>query len=282
MIQQLLDEIYHDYLADDPNRDQTIRERFRMFSTKYAELPEFPNINYDDPATRFAYLYRYVTCHASLVAERFAQVPELTTLFQIPQRTFISCLGGGPGSETLGLLKAASMISNITLPEMHVTLLDKHPVWADSWSTIFSEARPPFAFSTTYVPWDVLNDPYPRHKFFRSDWFTMVYFLSEIYAKRDLAIPALTRLFHHAKSGARIFYLDNSSPQFTEWMIQLAEDHGFSSTCHVPYGRNIVPSDEEKSDLGVYLGKFDTPKLTANVVWGILTKSDPIQEAVVG
>lgn len=280
MIQPLLDEIYHDDLADDPHRDQAIREKLRIFSAPFAELLESPNLNYDDAAMRFAYLYRFVTGHAKLVAERFAQVPELTTLFQTPERAFIACLGAGPGSEVLGLLQAASRISNIALPEMHVTLLDNHPVWAESWSPSFSEAQPPFAFSTTYIPWDVLNDPFSRHKFFRSDWFTMVYFLSDIYAQRDRAIPALTRLFQHAKPGARIFYLDHSNPPCTEWMITLAQAHGFSSTQRGSFHRRIVLSDEDTSDLGVYLERFGTPQWSDDFVWGILTKSDPISEAI--
>jgi len=299
MIQQLLDDIYHEDLADDPNRDHTIRERLRMFSTKYADLSELPTMDYHDPATRFAYVYRYVTCHANLVAERWAQVPELTALFQTPQPTLMACLGAGPGSEILGLLQAASLISPVVLPQLHVTLLDKHPVWAESWGTIFSHVRPPFAFSTTYVPWDVLHHSEPHHqwfhsdshsdwytmvhhRFFRSDWFTMVYFLSAIYKQRDRATPVLTRLFHHAKPGARIFYLDHAHPPFTEWMIQLAEAQGFSSTYHVPYDPPIVPRDEAPSDLGMYRDKFGMPQLTAKVAWGILTKSDPNQEGVIG
>jgi len=292
MIEHVLNEIYEEDLINDPDRDQHIRHQLQRFSTPPVNLFHSPNLDerftvhpadrfhlpntYDyHLAQRFAYLYQHVTCQANLVAERFTHVPELSQLFETPHPTRMTCLGGGPGSEVFGLLKAASMASHITLPAMHVTLLDSHPEWAESWSTIVSEAHPPFVLNTTYVPWDVFNNSRQYHHFFHSHWFTMVGFLSNLDPKRDQALPALAQLLHHVQPGTQIFYLDNAATPGIDWMIQLAHTHGFSATKHVLSHHSIGFNQEDSSNLAVYRDKFGIPTWTEDIAWGILTKSDP-------
>ena len=69
-----------------------------------------PNLNYQNPLCRLAYLYGVAPATASIVEEAFAQDSELKAYFDkvLKDRgnsVSICAFGGGPGTELLGICK---------------------------------------------------------------------------------------------------------------------------------------------------------------------------------
>jgi hypothetical protein len=272
LVKTVLDEVYAIIPGDVVSKDTAIRTQLSYLHQKYMNLLNNPEpIDYRDPVTRFAYLYRYVTSHANLVYTLIDSSKYLPALFEC-ESLKITCIGGGPGSDLLGILKYM-MNTGRNVP-IHCTLYDREQAWGESWSDVDQKVGPGFKTSTFFQPFDVTDaETWSFHtKYLNSDLFTMIYFLSEVYLLREQAEPFFMNLFSRARSGSMFLFIDNNSPSFYEWFDMLANRCGLA----IVENDNLVmklPLDEQKTDLGEYFGKFGFPKMEPNVAYRVCFKA---------
>ncbi|MEG4214478.1 hypothetical protein QUA27_05405 [Microcoleus sp. Pol14C6] len=268
IIKSVLDEAYAEIPGNEAEKDKVIKDELEDLQKKYSKLSQECNINYSDPTTRFAYIYAYVTSHSNLVCSIIQQNTVLGNLFD-NQKVKVACIGGGPGSDFLGILKY--LMTNKKSPNIQFHLYDREKSWAESWSDVNDKVEDlEFRISTSWLPLDVTkrDDWKSNIKYFQSDLFTMIYFMSEVFSLRDSAEEYFAHLFDRAKIGSLFLFIDNNSSHFYEWFDQLAANHKIDILRSNETNMK-VPFDEEKSDLGKYFAKFSSPKLTANVAYRI-------------
>ena len=271
LIKSVLDEIYVRIPGEQDEKDSKIRKQLASLRAAYAELQKGVTNDYSDPTTRFAYIHKYVTSHANIVYQLLKNCPELTRLFDNEQVN-ITCVGGGPGSDFLGILKY--IIRSDKAPHLRCNLFDKEESWAECWNDVDEKLKSALRISTFFVPFDVTdpNSWSTYQKFLKSDLFTMVYFVSEITTLREKAESFFANLFQNAKPGALLLFVDNNNEMFYGWIDQLTSQHGLKT---IKSGETVVGMEdlsEEKRDLGEYYEKFEDPKLTANVAFRIYQK----------
>jgi hypothetical protein len=270
LIKSVLDEIYS--RIEPTKRDDGIRKEIGSLKIAYERLAEkgVPN-DYSQDVTKFAYIYKYVTSHASVVYQLITKSPRLSKLFDKDQVT-ISCIGGGPGSDLLGILKYVIIYKKT--PQLRVNLFDKEPSWSECWNDVDEKLRSQLRISTSFVPFDVTDKKSwaSYQKFLSSDLFTMVYFMSEINSLREAAEPFFTNLFENAKSGSLLLYVDNNNEKFFEWFDAIIAKHRWKVLESDRERLKITDFSEEKTDLGEYYKKFKDPKLTANIAFRLCQK----------
>ncbi|MBD1812489.1 hypothetical protein NDA07_22985 [Microcoleus vaginatus DQ-U2] len=272
IIKSVLDEAYVQIPGDEAEKDEVIKAALDNLREEYLQLLQECNINYSDPTTRFAYIYVYVTSHSNLVCNIIEQTPVLGDLFD-KQKVKVACIGGGPGSDFLGILKY--LMTKKKSPTIQFHLYDREKSWGESWSDVEDKVEDlDFRISTSYMPLDVTKrDDWESHiKYFQSDLFTMIYFMSEVFSLRDSAEEYFAHLFDQAKTGSFFLFIDNNNSHFYNWFDQLAQNHKID-ILRSNETKMKVPIEEEKSDLGKYFDKFSHPKLTANVAYRIGRKS---------
>lgn len=274
IIKSVLDEAYNEIPGTEAVIDREINDALEYLRNEYSRLLTENAITYSDPITRFAYIYVYVTSHANLVWTLIENNNNLGKIFN-NQQVKVACIGGGPGSDFLGIIKY--LIKNKKSPKISFQLCDREKTWAESWSDVDGKVDPGLRISTSYLPLDVTNpqDWTNYTKYFQSDLFTMIYFMSEVYAEREEADEYFSNLFSQAKSESLFLFVDNNKAEFYDWFDKLAENHNIKIIDKDETIMN-VPFDEQKSDLGIYLEKFDYPKLRANVAYRIAKKEDNI------
>ncbi len=237
----------------------------------YAQLSNTSTpIDYRDPATRYAYLRCYVASHAHLVAYLIGKDSSLGALFT-NDRVQVTCVGGGPGSDLLGVLRFTEK-TGLT-PDLKFFLYDREQAWSESWSDVDDKVNTPI--STYFQIFDVTEPGtwQQNSKYLTSDLFTMIYFASEIYRLRGAAEPFFRNLFDRAKPGALFLYVDNAFAVFFEWF-----DKQYAGASVTVVARNDgvqigLPPEEEKRDLGAHYSRIaGQPKLTANVAYRVLRK----------
>jgi SAM-dependent methyltransferase len=273
LVKLVLDEQYDSIGGTEAERDDAIRARIQALMERYLKLAEENSVTYRKPVTRFAYIYKYVTSHSNLTYKMIERCKALRDLFLKDQVT-VSCVGGGPGSELLGVLKYMARLDE--LPLLRCYLLDREIGWADAWSDVDEKAKTDCKVSSYFIPMDV-TDPenWAAHsKYLKADLFTMVYFASEIFCKRDRATPYFEHLFKGMRPGAYILYIDNNSPTFSEWFDNLSAKQGLTEVAADAFTAEMT-YDEEKTDLGDYLDKFGPVKLKAKVAYRVLRKEAP-------
>jgi SAM-dependent methyltransferase len=273
LIKSVLDELYRVIPGKEPAKDDAIRKRLDLFTRKqYPNLRKGVEIDYRDAVSRFAYIYRYTTSHANIVCSLIRGDDTLRALFKQPSLT-VACVGGGPGSDFLGILKYLDGCKN--KPHIKCHLIDREKSWNNCWSDVDAKLDSAgFRLSTHFVPIDVTDptsyDPL-EDKYLNADVFTFVYFMSELYAKRAKAQAYFENLFTRVKPGASIFYVDNGSDEFTKWFDGFVDKKRFK--LEGPDSANCqMPPDEEKKDLGEYFDKFGPVKLGANIAYRIAVR----------
>ncbi len=270
LIKTVLDEAYDAIAGDEAAKDAAINTAMAELSKEYRQLLHNGCLDYAEPCRRFAYIYKYTTSHANIVFAALTRSNELAALFD-REKVSIACVGGGPGSDFLGILKYCMRESKT--PELRCQILDRDATWGESWSDVDDKLGPVFRISTLFHPLDVTDpaswSPFTKH--FRADLFTLVYFMSEVYALRDDAHEYFETLFRQAKPGAFILFVDNNAPQFYGWFDEIATAAGFDVVTSWE-GWEQLPFDEEKTDLQPYYSKFQCPKMRTDIAARVIQK----------
>jgi hypothetical protein len=270
LIRSVLDEAYNAIPGKKAAKDAAIEEALGGLSKAYKNLLKKGCLDYSDPARRFAYIYRYTTSHANIVYNKLSDHKSLRELFK-QERLVVSCIGGGPGSDFLGILKYC--LKNKKTVELKCQIMDRDPAWSESWSDVDDKVKSTFRLSTSYQPIDVADaaswGKFCKH--FQADLFTLIYFVSEVYAVAAKANDYFATLLAQMKPGATLLYVDNNDSRFTEWFDRLVKKAKLT-VLKDGAGVEKMPWDEDKSDLEPYFSKFGAPKLNADIAYRVIRK----------
>lgn len=261
--------------------DATISQRIQYLSASYIGLndPNRQPVNYKDPATRFAYVYKYVATHSDYIVQilNSLRAEVGSPVFDV-ENLRLSCIGGGPGSDIIGVLRYLDE-KKATEPVKKVTcyLLDREQAWADTWTELDDSMSLSTALNVNFQPFDVTDPMSWAHqtKFQQADLFTMSYFVSEVKSldANGVVSQYWTTLFQNAKTGALFLYDDNGHDSFNNYFDGLWKAAGLelvvAGTNEPTWPRGV----EQASELKGYLTKFgQSPKLKTPLTYRVLKK----------
>ena len=150
------------------------------------------------------------------------------------------CIGGGPGSDIIGLIIFLRSINRQNV-QLKCDVLDKFPQWHNIWKSIARHL--PMSCETSYRYLDLTSvDPLERDwfgllKIRNADIITMVKAFSPVAAYLNLQRSALLRhqmstksgisaILSHAKPGALVIYIDNYNGQQNQIFKDIAQAKG--------------------------------------------------------
>src|SRR5205085_8729390 len=103
LVKGVLDNLYEQLPdKDEYIKDDLIKKRLLCLREDYRNLINGIIPLYDDLYKCFAYLYCYAAAHANVIYELIKLSSNLWRLFN-SDRVHMSCLGGGPGCDLLGV-----------------------------------------------------------------------------------------------------------------------------------------------------------------------------------
>lgn len=238
---------------------------------------EAQGVDYSDLATKFAYVYKYVASHADIVYQLINKTPKLRELFG-SDKLSVSSIGGGPGSDILGILKFAR--EQYQSPHINYHIYDRESSWTEVRVALIKEAIRDFFPKPTgyFTSLDASDMAFTNHDASSHiNLLTMIYFLSEVYANKDKVSPFLNYLFDNLKPGARVIFVDNGTTKdFYEWFDDIIKDHGLEPIAEEDSHNFRLGSKEEKTHLEPYYTKFSKfshdPKLSPTIAYRICCK----------
>jgi len=263
LIKKVLSEQYDEIPAI--GRDEAVRAKLVELSDQYAKLKlsEFKGIDYSSPVSRFAYIHKYTVAHGDNIRQIIAMTPQLSALFD-KENLQVACLGGGPGSDFLGILKYMMQAGKKNAVTCY--LYDRERAWADSWSDVARLLEGEMPFFPSFAQMDAADSSTYKayHRIKKCDLLTLSYFMSEMWKYRDKVEPFFEHCFSRAKSGALVLYVDNRDSDFRGWFDYLAARYGLKvlvqKSCDL-----VWEHAEEKTDLGEFYEKFGFPKRESKV-----------------
>lgn len=274
-VRGVLDELYSQICSTYGNEaDQIVKKAIVDLSEKYGKLESKNDINYRDPVTRFAYIYSYTTAHADIVYQLIQGSTPLRSIFQSPI-AYVSCIGGGPGSDLLGILKFITLISP-PMQKLKCFVCDKEQAWRNSFSDIDDKLSLSVLTSTIFWELDVTEPTSISNssKAFHSELFTMIYFVSELYYYREDARDFFEAMIDQAKPGALFLFVDNNAEIFYGWMDEMATSNGLSVVERKEDYRFVLGWDEQAHELATYTDKFNRhPKIQTYIAYRIYAKA---------
>ncbi|BEU96218.1 hypothetical protein ACDW_19230 [Acidovorax sp. DW039] len=250
-----------------------IQNRLQTLSGEYNALTSTLRnpIDYADPVTRFAYVFSYVGAHSSYIKQHLVSCEDLRMRITQDLPLRITCVGGGPGSEMLGLLQACVDLKRQSA--LTVWLLDREESWSETWAEIDTRLESDFKLSSNFRQSDVTSYRTFENlqKAFSSDIFIMSFFMSEIYSFREQAEPFFVQMINDMPSGSLVLYIDNSSDEFTSYAESVFTNDLFE-LCHNKTKERLLPGgSEQTSDIEPYKTRFArTPKVQSQAsvrVW---------------
>ena len=249
-----------------------------------------PEIPFECLVYRLAYLYEYASANAFAVEAVLNDDAEnqrlISSLLTSKQRISLCCLGGGPGSEIVGVAKWIVQ-QQLGTTQLEVFVTDKYPQWKDQWKSVrdtlntdflasgaVSAKRPPLVVSRGFDKVDVINPA--------SAWLPALrrgfdlYVVSHIYAPEDLSrfCQFMRSVIDSAPKGSKFLFIDRREP---DWQTSVATLLGYPGIeISGPYSSSSdSPGDprEDKTDLGVLYKELDIyPRLSWNIFWIVGTK----------
>ena len=261
--------------ASQERRIELVNERLDELTRAYGDLTDEnrPRPAYSDAATRLAYIYKYTTCHADMVYSSIRSHDELARLFEGDGWVRITCVGGGPGSDLLGVLKHALLAG--TKKSIKCFQLDRQTAWGDTWSDVEQHTDDlPFRLSTDFQALDVTEPSTwsSRTRYLSADIFTFIYFLSEIFRVDAEAREFFKHLVQQAQSGAYFLFIENDAPQFRSQVDRFSQEYGLK-VVGSSREKYITDTNEEKKDLKPYYDWLkDSPKITAYIYKCLMVK----------
>lgn len=277
LVKKVLDEAYGNIRSTpDSLKDALILEEIERLTEAYKKLKDktCPPIDYAAPETRFAYIYKYTVAHADYIMQFLNNTEDLRNLFS-KDRLEVACLGGGPGSDLLGMLKYMSA-NNVRLT-LKCFLYDKETAWGESWGDVADKLSPPYQLYTIFQPLDVTK-PEEWNKYTKyqgADLFTMSFFMSEVWWLKDAAEPFFDHCINEAKKDALFLFIDNDHTSFFGWFDSLVKKHDLESLSEGSERMHFDFQIEKSRDLGEYFEKFSEkhwPKCNSELAYRVVRK----------
>jgi len=283
LVKRALDDLYQEATASYGAKvDEVIGQRLAYLSQSYGQLNEAERkpIDYRDPATRFAYVYKYVAAHGDYVVQvlEHLRIEAGGHIFD-KENIRVTCLGGGPGSDIIAVLKYLDDYKKQE-PVKKVTcyLLDKEQAWADTWTELDDSLQVAVTLHANFQPLDVTQPTswVSQQKFLKADLFTLSYFVSEVSAlDTDGSVSDfLATLFEKAQPGALFLYDDNGSDAFNSYFDAQWQKAGLECLISQNNSKITPRYSEQASELAAYRTKFNnhSPKIQAWLSYRVLRK----------
>ena len=279
------------------NEDAAIElVRYYLDANTYAYYSDDPQLQYNDPLCRIAYLYAYVGAHANLVDNALLYFDPLSSIVRKKIRSGgvleVCSLGGGPGSELLGFVK---FIDRICDPEdridLRFTLIDKVQEWDESWNALVNGLEENFTedYGSSRRDWPIvvhrsfLSQDLLQIRSFRQyttrfeevDIFVLNHTVSELMANMADFSKVFELLVDQARDGTLFLVIDRNQVEVVNAVNNILQHIELEEVGDLYYQRSTMDMEEQKSHLGQWYERIGrSPKLTWNVFYGLARKRE--------
>ncbi|WP_295245684.1 hypothetical protein [uncultured Brevundimonas sp.] len=267
-----LDALYEDVVdAHAKQADAKIKEAFKKLSTSYYNIgkPNRVRPDYTDTATRFAYAYKYVGCHAYVLRRVLEKLPR--PAFLSKKALDVTCIGGGPGSDLIGVLDFISRAKpSSALKKVEFSIFDKEPGWLRNLEV--TEAKIPFDIEveSAFCEFDATEEPKKSLKLAlrAADLVSISFLVSEL-LELDCS-PFWEAVFEAIPSGCLVIICDIGSDGLQEFLAQFS---GREDVKVLISGQEEFATPGPTSLLNPHCDRLDhRPKLKSDTTYAVFSK----------
>ena len=249
-----------------------------------------PNLNYQLQECRLAYLYIVAAANANVFKHVIENNEDLNTyilsLAQQNNELKVCALGGGPGTELMGLSKFFDRQQLGSCVHIDFQLLDKVQEWANSWYGIrnainnafrteygTNRSMWPVSASGNFIACDVTETNFLHNlgNIWGQDIYIINFLLSEVFNDDPGLRDFLREISNVAPQGARFVFIERRGSMWAERIHNIARESNLELSRFFE-SRENKDNDELPEDLGdafLNLSQRRVPRLSWNVTYSI-------------
>ncbi|XP_038055907.1 uncharacterized protein LOC119727901 [Patiria miniata] len=262
---------------------KALRKISQMYKGGLSNASSQCRSDWSDPANRCAYVFLYLMQHCHLVFSSLQYTSKILNSWQNKSNLKICSIGGGPGSDLVGLTTFLRK-KGIFPPLLECLVLDLYPNWKDTWDMIYK--RIPERFGVQYKRCDIVRDTaltsISTRRFIRdADMLTMVKFFSTVSAffRDEPGCGDLLRSFlHELKPGCFVLFIDNQHNSDTQFEQDFASPIGLGKVFEFR-GKSTLPFGQYSSTVKRYCRDLNYKPMSSCEVLIQLYKKLAVQPA---
>ncbi|XP_038063053.1 uncharacterized protein LOC119733755 [Patiria miniata] len=270
------------YLSAEFKSDE-VKQSLRSISQVYKKGLSSPYIrsDWDDAANRCAYVFLYLMHHCNIVFSSLqSNLSEISADWRYKYNLKVCSIGGGPGSDLLGLTTFLRL--NQMFPSaLRCLVLDLYPNWKETWDRIHTCI--PGDFKVAYQKCDVVRDTTVSTEvrdFIReADMLTLVKSFSAMSAFFRASYQSggdfLRKILRELKPGCFVLYIDNNNDGDNQFRREFALRVGLE-VVYESRGIKTVPSGAYSPTIRKYCRLLDfSPMRSCDVNIQLFRKKYP-------
>jgi hypothetical protein len=152
VVRGVLDATYDE--IPEQGRDANITSAIKATSAKYGDVINAGGPDFNSAQTRFGYVYTYVPAHSHWLYDLLKKDEACQKIFKSGHAR-ISCIGGGPGNDLVGVLKYLDK-EEIEC-KLFVEMVDGCAAWRSTWVDVAYNLEWSKPLHTDYVIHDVAD-----------------------------------------------------------------------------------------------------------------------------
>jgi hypothetical protein len=210
------------------------------------------NPNYGTSLKKFAYLYKYSVAHGHFIFSALCSVKHVRLgWFSGTNMLKIACIGGGPGSEIMGIVRYLKKRQLDTADrKIVITIYDKEPTWKGLCIALLGVIDHDCQIDLKFIEMDATDkESYFDQDYSKYDLIISSFFMSET---KKLGIAAKSKtywryVFGSMKKGAAIVLLDYADNDGKNWAYAeglVAEFDHFEVLSNEPSVAMSCPDDK--------------------------------------
>ncbi len=249
-----------------------------------------PNLSYDDPVCRLAYLYIVAAANASTFQYVIESDQDLHNyILEIARKREeikICAFGAGPGTELLAMAKFFEQQNLGYSVSVDFQLLDKVKEWTNSWYGIREEINNSFRnlYGSNRLNWPIIPSGNFLHcdvteldhipylgNVWQHDIFVLNFLLSEVFNDDPGLRAFFKKIAEFAPRGSRFVFIERRGYIWEKRMADIAQTSGLSLSPFSESKRDSL-NHEDPTELGQIYNAIQEqrrPRLSWNVVYSI-------------
>lgn len=240
-----------------------IRQQADHTSDQYRQPS--PNIDYYGSICRIAYLYRQGPAQATVIERVLLQSEHLRAILKNKRELRVVAVGGGPGTELLGLIKLLAEVPN-DLTNITFDVLDLVPQWRDTWEQFKRKAKAhtSLIIEANFSPLDVFDhQSYASYDTLFSDADIVVfnYIFSENQIVLNEAKHAVLHIWNRIPPGCAFVIIDRNEQQLKLRLTQMLHSI-FGQEPAINELKGSLDGGERKEDYGALTKILGYPRTT--------------------
>ena len=291
----------HTKISEQSVEDVLAQIKSHIENTSREYWRDEPDIQYDDPLCRLGYLYMNAPVNATLLEKVLIESDDLRRIIRGCSQGILNIcsMGGGPGTELLGITKFFLQHQTIVPPrKIGFTVIDNVQEWSDTWTQLAEASEEELRTSLVlddielptiadhFLSFDVLDSTNYGNflaQFSKIDMVVFNYLFSENKTRLEEAQPALEHLANITNQDCAFVVIDRleNNPRFSNEVVSLFES-AFGVEVHLQTLAGTLDTDEQTSAMGEMLtetlkysprAKFFTPlRRDPTVFWFVVKR----------